>query len=212
MNPRPLLLCGVAAGLIGCSARGTWTEADQLRQDLDTARTELARAVAQRDEARAKLAEADRVRLAGSGDLATDAVLALPRCAGIELDRLSGPADAQPLDDRLYDSVDVFVRPFDGERRFVQIVGALNLRADWLPEPGASGGDEPRTLATKTFGPAELRDAYRSSFMGTHYSFRLALPPGVAPRTGSIAFSAEFLDALSGMPHRASLVKPVPAR
>lgn len=194
--------------LAGCSARGTWTEADELREKLLRSETELASARAERDEARAKLAEIERVRLSGSGDLAADAVAALPRCAGIEIDSRSGLS-------RDHRSIEVWVRPFDGQRRFLQVVGTMRLRADYLPAPSensAAAPSEPRRLASAEFGPAQVRDAYRSSFMGTHYAYVIPLEAPADAGPGAIALSAEWLDALSGQVHKASSLVSMPAQ
>lgn len=194
-----LLIC---IAIAGCRAKGRWSEADELRSQLDAANSRLAAVTAERDEARAKLAEAERVRLGGA-DLARDAAESLPRCAGVEIDRLTGL-------DRTGAYVDIYLKPFDGRRRFIQIVGSVNVRIDSLP-PAASPPDAPRTLASAVFGPADLREAYRSSMMGTHYTLRLPLAqqPGKGER---LAVTVEFLDALTGAIHRAERVIPSAAQ
>lgn len=179
-----------------CRAKGTWSEADELRQRLEEARRELASVRAERDEALATLAEAERVRLATGGELSAEVAAALPRCAGVEIDRLSGPTPA-------FDAVEVYVRPFDGRRRFVQVVGRLRVRADAVPSAGSESAMPPRMLGQAELGPGELREAYRSSVMGTHYAVRVPVEAGAWPTEGSVAVSVELLDALSGRVHRA---------
>lgn len=179
-----------------CRAKGTWSEADELRQRLEEARRELASVRAERDEALATLAEAERVRLATGGELSAEVAAALPRCAGVEIDRLSGPTPA-------FDAVEVYVRPFDGRRRFVQVVGRLRVRADAVPSAWSESAMPPRMLGQAELGPGELREAYRSSVMGTHYAVRVPVEAGAWPTEGSVAVSVELLDALSGRVHRA---------
>lgn len=208
LPPRILLLASIALCLHGCSAKGTYTEADELRERIIALEKDLSKTTAERDEARAKLAEAERVRLAGSDDLPADVLAAMPRCAGISFDGLTGLA-------RDGASVDVYVKPFDGRQRFVQIVGTLTVRADLIPPPttdaAKSASDAPAAatpLGVVTLSPVELRDAYRSSPLGTHYSVRLPISAAVPPG-GSLAITAEFLDPLSGQAHRASTITPI---
>jgi hypothetical protein len=214
--PRILLLISLALCLQGCTAKGTYTEADELREKIIALEKDLSKASAERDEARAKLAEAERVRLAGSADLPADVLAALPRCAGIALDGLTGLSrDAK--------AVDVYIKPFDGRQRFVQIVGTLTVRADLIPPataengaqraPGAKPGNSPPSapplsLGTVTLTPTDLREAYRSSPLGTHYTVRVPVSAAVPPGA-TLAVTAEFLDALSGQAHRASSVAPI---
>lgn len=189
-----------AAVLAGCRAKGTFTEADELRRQLDEARSQIAVISAERDEARSKLAEMDRVRLA-TGDLAADAFAALPRCAGIEIDFLSGLRSEFAADGG-FDIADISIVPFDGRRRFVQVVGTIRASVDLLPEPGAAA--DPARRGSVTLGPADLREAYRAGLTGTHYTLRVPLSPPLSPGPGSAVVTVEFLDALSGSVHRAS--------
>lgn len=186
-------LAAVAVIPAACSTKGAWTEADELRSRVVELEKSLATTTAERNEARAKLAEIERASTIGSGDLAADVLDALPRCAGIELDRLSGLA---PDASKLY----VYLKPFDGRRRFVQIVGRVSLRADLLPEqPDAP----PTTLASASLGPAELRDAYRSGLTGTHYELALPVDHADHPPVGRIAVRVTFDDALTRTAHHA---------
>lgn len=195
----------LAAALGGCSVKGKWSENDQLREDLQGARDQIARVTAERDEARATLAEADRVRLSGGETLGADAAAALPRCVAIEVENVTGLRDADRSDSRPFDTIDVYLRPSDSRGRFVQVVGRVNLRADLIPMP-AAGDSPPLTLASLSAGPGEVRDAYRASFMALDYAFQLPLPPDPLPSSSAILITAEFLDALSGSVHRAERI------
>ncbi|MBL8746137.1 MAG: hypothetical protein JNK58_07255 [Phycisphaerae bacterium] len=201
-----LLLVAAAAG--GCTAKGRWSETDALREQLADAERRITTLTAERDEARAIIAEADRVRL-GTGELSAEAAAALPRVATLTIDPLSGLTDANPDDSTPFDAVEVYLKPADGRGRFVQIVGSVSVRADLLPRTGMSNDASPRTLASATFGPAELREAYRSTFLSTHYTLRMPLPDTRDLAANNLAISVEFLDALSGRVHRAERVLTV---
>lgn len=201
------LLMAATSLLAGCRSSVKGSEADALRAELETARRAIASLTAQRDEALAKIAEADRVRLS-TGDLAADAAAALPRVASISIDRLSGLTDSNPDDTRPFDAIEVYLRPLDGRGRFVQIVGTITLRADLVPADSAA----PSAIASITLAPAEVRDAYRSTFLSTHYTLRLPLPPEQEfPPGAGLAFTAEFLDALTGQVHRDQRMLPIAA-
>lgn len=207
-TPRAIIIPLTVALLAGCRAKGKWSETDALREQLAAAQKQITTLTAERNEAQAKLAEAERVRLA-TGDLSADAAAALPRVAAIMIDRLSGLTDSDPNDGRPYDAVEVYLKPSDGRERFVQIVGSVNVRADLVPPAGSN--DSPITISSATYDPEQLREAYRSTILSTHYTLRMGIAPASAfPLDGaSIALSVEFLDALTGRVHRAERILPV---
>lgn len=193
--------------LSACSAKGQWTDADDLRLKLEESQTQLRATEAERDEARAKLAEIERARLLGAPqDVSRDVIEALPRCAAIELDRFSGPAAPTGDTPPRFKAAEVYLRTLDGRRRFTQVSATLRVRVDYLPEPGAGA---PVQVASAELSPLELRDAYRSSPLGTHYFARLPLTREVGPG-GSLAFSVQLLDGVSGSVFEATLTQPVP--
>lgn len=206
------LVCGALALaalqlLPGCSAKGEWTDADDLRLKLEETQTQLRATEAERDEARAKLAEIERARVLGAPqDVSRDVIEALPRCAAIELDRFTGPAAPTSDSPPRFKAAEVYLRTLDGRRRFTQVSATLRVRVDYLPEPGAGG---PVQVASAELSPLELRDAYRSSPLGTHYFARLPLDREVGPG-GSLAFSVQVLDGVTGSVLEATLTQPVP--
>lgn len=169
--------------LAGCNLRIGGSEgldkvADDLRAQNHSLRDELAAAEAERDELRAKLAALSR-------DTA-EVAEATPRIAGIELDSLSGLSPDGK-------SFLFYVRPYDGRRRFLQAVGELTLTVEREGSPIAG----PLVLS-----PAQLRDAYRSGFTGTHYSAELPAPAhGLA---GELTLRAALNDAATGLTHSAT--------
>ncbi len=203
-----LILLALLPAFPGCRAqpKDFDNENDTLRRRVTELETDLARMTAERNEASAKLAEMSRVA-AQAGGLSEEAREALPRCAGVRLGALSGPVD----DDNTpgLDVIDFYVQPFDGRQRFVPVAGTLSVEATLIPKPGAGGGaSKPRSLGSITLSPADLREAYRSSPLGTHYSVRLSLTPPNAPLEGSVVLTARLMDALTGQNYDAQLIKP----
>jgi hypothetical protein len=206
---------GALAGLVSCGSitvggsKGVSTVNDELRRKVASLETENARLIAQRDELTAKLAESERSRTSA---LPEDVLAAIPRCAGVEIGSLSGP---MPEANGQMPGFVAYIEPFDGRRRFVQIVGTLRVEAVLLPpqtsENPASqaAAPEPRVLARATLTPAQLREAYRSGLTGTHYTVDLPItgPAGPASaidlRGASVLFRATFEDALTGRVHEA---------
>lgn len=203
-----VMLCAAALLATGCrrGPRNFENENDELRRQVVEMTEEIDGLRLERDEAVAKLAEVERMRSWDGEELSEAVRLALPRCAGIEFGLLSGAGDADNLPG--FDVLDIYIVPRDGRGRFVQIVGTLEVRADLLP--GIS--EEARFLGSARLGPDELREAYRSGLMGTHYTVRMPLDPVIDEKAGSIALSAELTDALTGRVHAARKVVPVPDR
>lgn len=190
--------------LAGCRAKGKdfENENDALRRRVVELETELAAANARSTEMLAKYEEMKRATADVTGQQVIDA---LPRCAGLTIDRFSGWVDADG--DGVLDSIDIYVRPYDGRRRFVQVAGTLTVEAAAL---GAAGsGEPPRTLGVATLSAADLREAYRSSPLGTHYTVHLPVSAADAPEPGTLVIRAVLLDAVSGLEHKDErLVEP----
>ena len=171
---------------------------DELRtknQDLAKQITSLER---ERDELKVKLAEAGA---AAKAPLPQEVIQAMPRVSKIELGSLSGIETKDGKKRAVF-----YVEPTDGRGRFVQIVGTMTVDATWLPSQQAAVS--PRTLASATLSPSQIRDAYRSNFTGTHYTVELDLP-GDTPTDGDVTLRANFTDALTGQVHAAQVVKGV---
>jgi hypothetical protein len=115
----------------------------------------------------------------------------IPYVVRIEIDRRSHALDEDG--DGRADSLLVYVKPADGLGRFVQLVGRLSVHAAVLP-PDADAS----SLGRVTLDPIEVREAYRTSFMGTHY--RLTLPvtlPADLPE-GPCTVGAIYKDGRTG--------------
>lgn len=207
------LIAGVVGGMVSCRSgpKNFDNENDELRRKLTEAEERILTLEAERNELAAKVDELSKTFQGAGGEPGADVVASLPRCAGLTLGRLSGPVDSD--EDGFWDRVDLYVKPFDGRRRFVQIAGRLTASATLVPPPG-SGDVAPRTLGTALLHPIDLREAYRSSPLGTHYTVEIPIKPVPAGSLeGSVLLSAEFQDAVTGKVHRVqeTLARPAAA-
>jgi hypothetical protein len=188
----PILGATLALSLAACSSGSrVASENDRLRLKNLELTKQVEGLTLERSELKAKLAEANRAR---ESALAPDVLDAIPRCAGIEIDSLSGwtPTDrSAPVTGAV-----IYLLPKDGRGRFVQIVGTLTVDATVLPQSGATSNQVP--IQTKTLVPAELRESYRSGFMGTGYTIELPIPTNPAARSSTLVLRARFVDALTG--------------
>jgi len=116
---------------------------------------------------------------------------ATPHVTDISIGSVSHATDTDG--DGRADAIVVYVEPTDGLGRFVQLVGELSVHAATLPTDG-----DAITLGRVTLGPRELRDAYRSTFLGTHYT--VEVPITIAdPATQTVCtVKVEFVDGRSG--------------
>lgn len=202
-QPAVYLVLALFAFLFGCGsatiggAKGFSTANDELRSRVEALERENRLLTAQRDELAAKLGEEQRVR---EGIIGRDVLDAIPRCAGIEIDSLSGPI---PPDSKApVTGFVLYVRSYDGQRRPVQAVGTLRVEVLQLDEPARS--DSARVVASAVVKPAELREAYRSGLGGTHYTIELHALHAAADRTLPLLLRARFEDALTGAVHDAT--------
>lgn len=196
---RPLLLLPLFVA--SCTTGGNQS-LSAVNDELRTRNQALAKQVSdlerERDELKIKLAEANG---AAKAPLPREVTEALPRVTTIELDSLSG-LETRGGTKRAV----LYVTPTDGRGRFAQLVGTLTADVTYLPSPQAAVS--PRTLATVTLSPTQLRDAYRSNFTGTHYTIELDLPHDT-PESGDVTLRAHFTDALTGQVHAGQVVTKV---
>lgn len=188
----------------GCSSRKSFeNENDDLRRRVATLETELEAASARATEAEAKLTEFARARQSTDEGQALEA---LPRCAGISFGRYSG--FVRPESGAVPNAIDVYIRPFDGRQRFVQVAGTLRVEAFLLPEKlGAEAVDSAgKRLGSVELSPEQVREAYRSSPLGTHYYVRLEIPSDAGEPSGSLVLRAELRDPIGGQVHRAETI------
>ncbi|MBL0921863.1 MAG: hypothetical protein IBJ10_07015, partial [Phycisphaerales bacterium] len=136
--------------LAGCRAKGKdfENENDALRRRVVELENDLAASRAASNEMAAKYEEMKRASADQAGQEVIDA---LPRCAGVAIDRFSGLAST--VSGSVPDAIDVYIRPYDGRRRFVQVAGSLTAEASLLAETGSA--ESPRTLAVATLSASE---------------------------------------------------------
>ncbi|TVQ61040.1 MAG: hypothetical protein EA379_07090 [Phycisphaerales bacterium] len=209
-----LLGAGVAVCVLvaatGCRARpkNFDNENDELRRRVAQLERERDNAAARAGEAEAKLRE---LLLTRENVDEREALEALPRVAGITIGRLSGFAEINERGEAL--SVDVYIRPFDGRQRFVQVAGRITVEATLLDEGVNAASDGPRRLAVATLSPSAVREAYRASPMGTHYTVRLTMPEPINAERAGVLVRVELMDPIGGGVHRAErIVAPLPRR
>jgi len=185
-----LAACGV---LTACSPRiggssGVDSANDALRAERESLKEQLRAAELARDEWRAK---AEGLAQHESSDVQR-LLAAIPAVVRIEIDprsRIESPDD-HPA------TLSASFTPLDGRGRFTPLVGGLT----WRLTSKTSESDDARVLADGTMDAADVREAYRSSFVGTRYVIKETLAPGgVVPAHGdSVVLSVVFTDAATG--------------
>lgn len=196
MGSTPVPALAVAASFLcaACSGRALVpNESDRLREELAAASDARDRAESRAKELESRLASLVRER---QSEIDPEVAAALPALASVTLSsrstaRLSSADSASAQGGAL--SVALVVSPADGLSRFVQITGTLRLTVAAL----VSGAETVETTTVVT-GPKALRDAYRSGFLGTHYTVECAVPwKGDAPPR-ALSVAGEFTDGLTG--------------
>jgi hypothetical protein len=139
----------------------------------------------------------------------TEVLAATPKVVSVTIDRLSHVRDADR--DGVPDTLVVYVVPRDGRDRFLQVVGRLQVIAAIAPLD-----KDATTIGQAEFAPSAVRDAYRMTFSGPHYTFEV---PIVIPREfarESILLRAVLVDATTGGRYEAERVlktrEPEPSR
>ncbi|TVQ52937.1 MAG: hypothetical protein EA377_09180 [Phycisphaerales bacterium] len=189
------LLAVVVLSSVGCGPRDFRNENDRLRAEvmqLEQTNERLERRLRELE------AELRRVELS---DLDPEVREQIPHVVRIEVERYSHlrdrSGDGQP------DELVLHVTSRDGRDRFVNLLGTLSVRGVQM-----AGESTAPIVVNRSFDAEAVRDAYRSSFMGTHYSFRISLG-GPEDREevdqrhlfgpdDSLAIRVQFEDALTG--------------
>jgi hypothetical protein len=182
----------------------------------DATRQELATRTDERDAARARVSELEtevaRLAAAQTPVIDPEAANATPALASVGISTLSAAilASAAPTDASAPHraTLTLVIVPLDGFGRVLQVVGTLKVTvATLIP------GLPPLAAATLTLTPAPLRDAYRTGFLGTHYTIELPLDWDSPEAARAVAVSIEFTDALTGRAFPAAATIPLlPAR
>lgn len=185
---------------VGCRGRALAPNA------ADGLRAELVERTRERDEARARAAELETkvTELSQARDARIDpeAAEAMPALAGIVLSGLS----TARLVDANHAKLAIVVEPRDGLGRFLQVTGTLRASVAVLIP-----GRDPIPAGSATLSPKALRDAYRSAFLGTHYTLEMPLAWEGAESARAVSVSLEFTEALTGKAYPAQGTVPVVA-
>jgi len=188
---RPAEVALVAVGLLlaGCSARALGPSPnDVLRDENRSLRESNAELIARVHELEARLATVEAEHAEGGIDpevvANTPAARRLELKSGSVVEPLPGPPGRGVAR--------VWLEPVDGRGRFVQVTGWLEVAIAALP---ASGPAVP--IGSVRLGPAEVRDAYRSGFMGTHYTVEVPVDLAAAGESPNFAVSATFTEGRS---------------
>lgn len=102
-----------------------------------------------------------------SADVPAEVQAVVPHVTSIAISRLSHAKDSD--DDGKPDTVVIYIVPSDGLGRFTQLAGPLGASVMTV----ASVGGEPIRLGHVSLTPSEVRDCYRSSLTGTHYTIEV---------------------------------------
>jgi hypothetical protein len=202
-----LKVCAVGLLIVTASACRTKpknfdNENDDLRRQLDASQTQIEVLQARNRELEAQVAEAARRLEAATGEPAADVVASIPRCAGVKIGRLSSVDPSAP------DRLTLYITPYDGRQRFVQVAGSLSASATLL-SPDVASDQGPVVAGVVTLGPKDLREAYRSSPLGTHYTVEIELDPPAVAEAG-VLVRVRLDDAVTGLSHQATRVVVAP--
>ncbi|MCI0366190.1 MAG: hypothetical protein L0219_20205, partial [Phycisphaerales bacterium] len=91
-----------------------------------------------------------------------------PHVTAIKIDGISHVRDSD--NDGRPDRLVIYLQPTDGRGRFTQLVGSVSVNAALVPADG-----EAQTVGRVTLNPAEIRDAYRSTITGIHYTIEVPI-------------------------------------
>ena len=182
-----LVLAMALAAPLGCQGRALAPNA------ADGLRAELIERTRERDASRAKVAELEtkvaELSVARDAKLDPEAVEAMPALARVALSTLS----TARLIDPNHAALALVLEPRDGLGRFMQFTGTVRASVAVLIP-----GRDPLPAGYTTIAPKTLRDAYRSGFMGSHYTIDIPLTWEGAEPARSVSVSVEFTDAFTG--------------
>lgn len=195
-----LLTVPTAAAVMstGCQGRALVPNA------ADGLRAELVERTRERDVARARAAELEtkvaELTLTRDAKIDPEATEAQPALAGVVLSTLS----TARLNDANTATLALVLEPRDGLGRFLQVTGTVRASVAALVP-----GREPLPAGAVTVGPKALRDAYRSGFLGTHYTIEVPLKWDGAEVARAASVSVEFTDAFTGKSYASQGTVPV---
>ncbi len=130
-----------------------------------------------------------------------------PAAVSMELDRISGPVNTDPEasinaeQKGLFDTLRLYVMPYDQEHRLIPVAGTAKVRLLEFPKPGES----PRMLAEKVWDAKVFAATWRDNLTGIHFRLEMPLPPNM-PAKWTVQVEVE--DQVTGQVLRAEQVFP----
>jgi hypothetical protein len=184
----------------GCGPKNFANENDSLRATVMDQQREIGALKLRNAELEAELEAAG----AAPDGIREEVHANTPQVAKIEIGRRSAARDADG--DGAIDTVTVHVKPSDGRGRFLQLVGDLAVHVALLP-----ADREAITIGRVTLPPGELRDAYRSTFAGTHYTIDVPVTmPADLNGPGACQAHVVFTDGRTGRVYEGSRAIKLP--
>lgn len=168
--------------------------------ELENEVSSLTRRIAELETALATAHRAAPTRVDGA-PVPAEALAAAPLATTLRFGRFGGVVDGN-RDGRL-DRVRVYLELLDGRERAVQVAGSAVVEAILVDAAGGS-----RSLGIAELGPVAWQEAFRSGFLGTHYS--VEIPIEWSPElSGSVLVRATVDDALTGRQLQAETLYPL---
>lgn len=189
------------------------TPDDDLRRQVRDLKEEVKNLKAERTELKENITQLAKP-VAESSTRDAEIVEATPQVVGVTISGHVGPSKSTAqTPEQSAESVQVngcgaviYLSPSDGRGRFLQIVGRARVSVFQLTADGKS-----QTLGQCDYSPAEVRDAWRSGLMGTHYTLKVPLSPDWKCE-GTVTVKLEFTDGLTGNKFDAQCEMTTPKR
>jgi hypothetical protein len=178
-----LTFAAVLCVLPACHVRlGGGKSADAVANQL---REEKAQLATQLDAAQGRIKELEALAGNRAPMLSADAIAALPVASSLTIDPWSG------LDTRAgrEPEIIIYLTLKDGRDRVMQGVGSLLVRVE---------SSDASLVLEQSLTPPQLRDAFRSGPLGTHYRVAWPWPSGAGLAPPALHVDATFTDAITG--------------
>lgn len=154
----------------------------ELRQEVDRLRGQIDLRLAELEAMKQQVPPDQRPKLEGAE---------VPRVVALTFDRFSGAIDTN--NDGRPDLLRLYVKTVDQKGRFLPAAGRAAVQVVAIRT-----GQEPVTLAEKTFEPADFEAAFRSGLTGTHYTLEVPLNTPPPADVKELTVQATFTDAQTG--------------
>lgn len=188
---------GFAAGcvLIGAVAAGCSSGPKNFLNDNDRLRREnleLARKVESLKTALERRGQQVQTLESKLGRPTGDTNADVPVLSAIKLGRYSGPIDTNA--DGQVDTLRLYVQTHDAQGRFLVTAATAQVQVVVL-----AADESPRVLADHAFTSAEFDAAYRSGFMGTHYTLDVPITKAELAAAPTVTALVKLTDGDSGI-------------